>query len=358
MLDRNFYQTGRGAQSNPNNEFFEESLEIDPEFLEFCQKEGEDAFDLQTEYIDIFPKKIVNKVNSPDVPFAYSMNPYQGCEHGCIYCYARNTHQYWGYSAGLDFERKILVKKAAPDLLRQQLSGKNWKPSLIMLSGNTDCYQPVEKKLKITQKLLQVCSDFNHPVGLITKNSLLLRDIDLLASLSERNILRTTISFTSLSEETRRKMEPRTSSVKNKLKAIELLRKAGVDVGVNLAPIVPGINDFEIPDLLKAVSDAGARSANYIMVRLNGPIGLIFEDWVRKAYPDRANKILHQIEQLHGGKRNSSDYTKRMRGKGALAEQIRRLFQIHTKKYFEPYVYPAIDLSLFDPIKRGQFRLF
>lgn len=351
-------QRGRGAQINPKNRFFQESLETDAEYLEHCHKEEEEPQSNKTSYIEVFPKKIVNKVNSPDIPFIYSMNPYQGCEHGCVYCYARTTHEYWGYSSGLDFERKILAKKNAPDLLRKELSSKNWKPSLIMLSGNTDCYQPIEKKLKITRQLLKVLLEFNHPVGIITKNSLLLRDLDLLEELNRKNLLRVTLSVTSLDEETRRKLEPRTASAKNKLKAIRQLSDIGVPVSVNLAPIIPGINDHEIPDLLKAVSEAGAKKANFIMVRLNGSIGEIFTNWVREQYPLRADKILHQTASLHGGQLNSTNFNTRMRGQGKIAEQIRQMFHVYHRKYFEPYTSVPVDTSLFTQGQNPQLELF
>lgn len=349
---------GRGAQVNPKNKFLVEHTEVDPEFLEYCRFEEEEHESNSTEYIEVYPKRIVNKVPSPDVPMDYSMNPYQGCEHGCVYCYARPTHEYWGYSSGLDFERKILVKKNAPELLRRELASRAWKPAPIMLSGNTDCYQPAEQKLKITRELLKTLLEFRNPVGIITKNSLILRDLDILSELNERNLLRVVISITSLTEDTRRILEPRTASCKNRVKAVKVLSDAGIPVSVNLAPIIPGINDHEIPKILKTVSEAGARSANYIMVRLNGPIEGIFRNWVEANFPDRAEKVMNQIADLHGGKVADSRFKTRMRGEGHIAEQIRRLFLIHHKMYFSPYKPAKMDINQFRSIRKGQIPLF
>ena len=219
------------------------------------------------------------------------MNPYQGCEHGCIYCYARNTHEYWGYSAGLDFERKIIAKPNAPQLMEKQFMNKNWVVSPIMFSGNTDCYQPIERKMKITRQMLEVLLNFRHPAGMITKNDLIIRDIDILQELAKLNLIHVMVSITSLNNDLRLKMEPRTVTAKNRLKVIETLNKAGIPVGVMTAPIIPGLNSDEIPDLIKAAADHGADSAGYTIVRLNGSIAEIFKDWIYKNFPDRAEKV-------------------------------------------------------------------
>lgn len=209
---------GRGAQKNIHNRFLELSHEAREDFLEYCAKEGEVVDLNKTSYLPVFPKSIVNKVTSPDVGMSYSMNVYQGCEHGCVYCYARNSHEYWGYSAGLDFERKILVKKSAPQLLESFIKRKRWKAQTIVMSGNTDCYQPAEKHYQITRKCLEVFLRYKHPVGIITKNSLILRDLDLLKSLAKDNLISVHMSITSLSEATRRCLEPRTTTTKKRLK--------------------------------------------------------------------------------------------------------------------------------------------
>jgi DNA repair photolyase len=284
--------------------------------LNYCEKEGDNPDNNRTQYLEIFPKTILNKVTSTDIGMAYSMNPYQGCEHGCIYCYARNTHEYWGYSAGLDFERKILFKRNAAQLLEAKLNSKNWKPENIMFSGNTDCYQPIEKKLEITREMIKVLLKYKHPVSFITKNKLILRDLDLLKELAKLNLVHVSISITSLSEETRRILEPRTASIKKRLETVKILSDNGIPVNVMMAPIIPAINNHEIFEMVKTVSELGAVSMGYTIVRLNGRIGEIFTDWVHKALPDRAEKILHQIEDIHSGTLNSSEFGKRMRGEG------------------------------------------
>ena len=336
-----------------------EHSEADSEYLEFARFEEDEIGKVKTEYLEVFPKKLVNKVPSPDIPMDYSMNPYQGCEHGCVYCYARPTHEYWGYSSGMDFESKILVKKNAPDLLRRELASRAWVPKPILLSGNTDCYQPAEQKFKITRELLKIALEFRQPIGIITKNSLILRDLDILSELQKRNLIRVTMSITSLDESTRRILEPRTASCKNRVEAVRKLTEIGIPTSVNLAPIIPGINDHEIPEIMKAVSEAGAVRATYIMCRLNGPIKEIFEDWLQHHFPDRAQKVMNQIADLHGGKTEDFRFRTRMRGEGNIAESIRRLFLIHHKMYFEPKVeIGKMDTSQFRRIRKGQLPLF
>ena len=291
---------GRGAQQNTHNHFFELSHEQRDDFLEYCAKEGEEVDKNKTLYLPVFPKTIVNKVKSPDVGMAYSMNMYQGCEHGCVYCYARNSHEFWGFSAGLDFERRILVKTDAPKLLETFIKRKNWKATPIVMSGNTDCYQPAEKKFEITKQCLDVFLKYKHPVSIITKNALILRDLNLLKVLAKENLVSVNISITSLSEDTRRILEPRTATIKKRLETVRVLSENGIPVNVMLAPIIPSINSHEILRLAKVVSEAGALSIAHTIVRLNGAIGDIFTDWIKKAMPDRAEKVLHQIESCHG----------------------------------------------------------
>jgi DNA repair photolyase len=350
------YFRGRGAQVNVHNRFLErayvqEHMEVIDE--ELLSREG------KTQYYYESPKKIVNKVESPDVGPALSMNPYQGCEHGCIYCYARNTHEYWGFSAGLDFERKIIIKKNAAETLEKQLMSRNWKVEPIMLAGNTDCYQPVERHMKITRSMLEVLLKFKHPVGLITKNALILRDIDLLSELGKKRLAHVMVSITSLREELRQKMEPRTATAKQRLKVVEELNKAGVPCGVMTAPIVPGLNSDEIPALIKAAADHGAVTAGYTMVRLNGAIAQIFTDWVHKNFPDAAEKVLNQIKEVHGGNLNDSVYGRRMRGEGQIAMAIRALFKNSVKRYLEGRDTFEYDLTLFSrPGEAKQMELF
>ncbi|WP_298755242.1 PA0069 family radical SAM protein [uncultured Psychroserpens sp.] len=349
---------GRGAQQNVHNRFFELSHEQRDDFLEYCAKEGEQADQNKTLYLPVFPKTIVNKVTSPDVGMAYSMNMYQGCEHGCIYCYARNSHEYWGFSAGLDFERRILIKKDAPKLLEAFIKRKSWKAHPIVMSGNTDCYQPAEKTFKITRQCLEVFLKYKHPVGIITKNALILRDLDILQELAKDNLVSVNISITSLSETTRRILEPRTASIKKRLKTVKILSEHGVPVNVMLAPIIPSINSHEILPMAKSVSDAGALSIAHTIVRLNGAIGEIFTDWIHKALPDRAEKVLHQIENCHGGTLNESRFGKRMSGEGQIAKQIHDLVKLARLKYFKGKTMPKLNIELHEPFKDGQMRLF
>ncbi|MBC7417321.1 MAG: PA0069 family radical SAM protein, partial [Pedobacter sp.] len=296
----NGYFKGRGAQINPHNKFVNNIyLKEHVEGID----EWEEA-DKKTSFIFENSKSIVNKVTSPDVGMAYSLNPYQGCEHGCTYCYARNAHQYWGYSAGLDFERKIIVKKEAPQLFKKFLERKDWDASTISLSGNTDCYQPAERKFKITRQLLEIALAYKQPIGMITKNSLILRDKDLLQEMAKLNLCMVYVSINSLNEDLRQKMEPRTATSRQRLKVVEELTKEGIPVGVMVAPLVPGLSDHEIPALLKAVANAGAQRAGYTIVRLNGAVAELFEDWLRKNFPDRFDKVWNAIKSCHGGNVN------------------------------------------------------
>lgn len=349
---------GRGAQKNTPNKFLQHVYEMREDFLEFCRLEGEEADKNKTEYIPIFPKTIVNKVDSPDVGMMFSMNPYQGCEHGCIYCYARNAHEYWGYSAGLDFERKILVKKSAPELLETKIKHKNWKAQTIVMSGNTDCYQPAEKKFEITRKCLEVFLKYRHPVGIITKNALILRDLDILKELNSYQLIGVNISVTSLSEETRRKLEPRTASIQKRLKTIQVLSENNIPVNAMLAPMIPGINTHELLKLAKAVSDNGALSFAITLVRLNGAIGQIFSDWIKKAMPDRAEKVLHLIQDCHGGSINDSRFGLRNRGEGKIASQIHDMARLARLRYFKGKSFPKLNKELHEPYKDGQMKLF
>ena len=336
---------GRGAQVNPANRFQE--WNYDPPFEE----------EKPTEYLIVHPKTILNKVNSPDIGMAWSMNPYQGCEHGCVYCYARNTHNYWGYSAGVEFEQKILVKTNAAELLENKLKSKRWEAAAIMLSGNTDCYQPAEQKFQITRQILEVLWRYRHPVGIITKNSMILRDLDLLEKLSKEQLVKVSISLTSLDESVRCLLEPRTATVKQRLKTIEILAKANIPVNVMMAPIIPGINDHEIMPLAKKVAELGASSMHYTIVRLNGDVAYIFEDWARKMMPDRADKILNQIKDLHGGQLNDSRFKTRMRGEGQYADIIQQQMVLARKKYFPEKQSNPFNIKLHERFKSDQLKL-
>jgi DNA repair photolyase len=345
------YFKGRGSQVNPNNKF--NRYAYVREFSEVLDEEL--VLDEKTEIIYTYPKTIVNKVESEDIGMAYSMNPYQGCEHGCIYCYARNSHEYWGYSAGLDFERKIIVKQNAVEVLEKQLSSKKWDPLPIMLSGNTDCYQPLERKLEITRRILQTCLKFKHPVGLITKNALILRDIDVLSELAKHNLAHVMVSITGTDESIRQKLEPRTATYKNRFKVLEVLSANKIPCGVMVAPIIPGLTNHEVPAVIEKAANAGATSAGFTIVRLNGAIGPIFKDWLIKNFPDRADKVWNQICDSHGGQVNDSRFGVRMRGEGKMAESIKQLFLLSRKRFMKESDF-EFDLSLFN-YKAGDSQL-
>ena len=348
------YLKGRGAQVNIKNRF--EKREYTTEHIEGIDEPFQE--NTPTDYIANHPKKIINKVESPDIPAMYSMNPYQGCEHGCIYCYARNSHQYWGYSAGLDFERKIMVKENAPELLRKAFDNPKWVPQSIMLSGNTDCYQPIERKTQITRRMLEVLLEYRNPVSILTKNSLILRDKDILQEMASMNLVSAGITITALDESIRLKMEPRTTTYAQRLKVVEELSKLKIPVHIMVAPIVPSITDHEVPKVIKAAAERGALSAAYTIVRLNGAIAELFTDWVHKNYPNRAAKVLNQIAACHGGQLNDTRWGLRTRGEGNIAEAIRDLFMMARHKYMKDNAFQKLDYTLFRRQKRGQLSLF
>ncbi|WP_256007524.1 PA0069 family radical SAM protein [Pedobacter deserti] len=321
------YYKGRGAQINPGNKFERSAHEK-------IHAEGIDDWaepDHKTRFITGAAKSIVNKVDSPDVGMSFSLNPYQGCEHGCIYCYARNSHEYWGYSPGLDFERKIVVKTDAPELFKKFLNRKSWDGSVISISGNTDCYQPAEKKFRLTRQLLEIALEYKQPIGMITKNALVLRDLDILQEMAKLNLCMVYVSINSLNESLRQKMEPRTTTASQRLKVVQKLSEAGIPAGVMVAPLIPGLSDHEIPAVLTAVAQAGAVAAGYTVVRLNGAIGGIFKDWLQKNYPDRFDKVWHAIQSCHNGQVNDSRFGERMRGEGNIARMISDNFRLHCR---------------------------
>ena len=347
---------GRGALINTKNKFDAHTVEhfwdgsyFDEEFLTNTN---------ETSFIETFPKTLVNRVDSPDVPANWSMNPYQGCEHGCTYCYARTTHEYWGYSAGSEFEKNILVKKDAATLLTQKITSKSWKGEPIMLSGNTDCYQPAEQQFGITRQLLEVCLKHNQPVGIITKNALVCRDIDVLQKLAAKNLVQVHISITTLDESLRRTLEPRTSTAKKRLQTVEMLASNNIPVHVMMAPIIPGLNSDEIFDICEAASHAGARTLNHTLVRLNGAVALLFEDWILKTFPLKAHRVLNLIAETQGGKLSNSTFKERMKGVGVLAHSInqqvllaKKKFNLHAKpkplQAFKPTATSSLQLNLF-----------
>ena len=317
---------GRGAVSNPGNRFEKFTLERDADW----NPEEDPA--LKTEFLKDATSSIITYNNSPDVGFDASINPYRGCEHGCIYCFARPTHEYLGLSAGLDFESKILVKERAPELLRKELASPKWKPQTLAVSGVTDCYQPIERKLQLTRRCLEVAADFRNPVVIVTKNHLVTRDIDVLQELARHDAVAVFISVTTLDASLTPRLEPRASLPKHRLDAVKQLHSAGVQVGVLIAPVIPAITDHELPNILQAAADAGAQYAGYVPLRL--PFGLkdLFEEWLTKHFPERKEKVLNQIRSLRGGKLNDPNYGTRMQGEGIFAEQIERLFSTARRK--------------------------
>ncbi len=345
---------GRGAQININNRFLKEAFVREHD-------EGIDDYTLigkDTKFYIDHPKKLINPVVSPDIGLSYSMNPYQGCEHGCVYCYARNSHEYWGFGPGLDFEKKIIIKKNAAEALRQFFNKKNYVPAPIMLSGNTDCYQPIEKKMEITRELLKVCLEFKNPVSIISKNALVLRDLDLLTQLAQNDLVQVMISINSLNEELRRKMEPRTVTAAKRMSVINKLSLAGVPAGVMIAPVIPALNDHEIPKIVELASENGAIKVGYIIVRLNGAVGMIFKDWLEKQFPDRTRRVMNLIAECHGGKVNDSQYFRRMKGSGSMADSIRQLYELSVRKFMKPNAGFTFNTTMFISSSGSQLDLF
>ena len=319
---------GRGASWSPANRF--EKLHVDLTDIDCVDVDP--AIEKQprrpTQYFRDGTKSIITRNTSPDVGFETSLNPYRGCEHGCIYCYARPTHEYLGFSAGLDFESKIMVKMNAPELLRAELESKGWQPQTLVMSGVTDPYQPVEKKLQITRGCLEVLAKFKNPVAIITKNRLVTRDIDLLCELAKYNAIAVNLSVTSLDPNLQRVLEPRTSSPQARLDAIRQLRSAGIPTGVMVAPVIPGLTDHEIPKILEACAKAGAQFAGYTVVRLPWAVAPLFEHWLEEHFPDRKERVLGRIRHLRGNRLNNSLWHTRMTGEGIFAEQIASLFKV------------------------------
>ena len=347
MSSENFTK-GQGAQRNEINRF--EKYTFEPEEDDFQKT--------KTVFTEVFPKTIVNEVKSPDLRMEYSLNPYQGCEHGCSYCFARPTHEFWGYSAGTDFERKIMVKNNAPELLEKFFQKRNYVPKVLTFSGNTDCYQPAEREFEITRKLLKLCLDYRHPVSILTKNALVLRDLDILKPLSEQNLVSVSFSIPTINEEIRRKMEPRTSSVKNKLKAIEILSEHQIPVGVMVAPVIPGLTSDESLTILKTVSEAGAQKFGYVLVRLNDTVEPVFINWINANFPDRAEKVLNLIRSMRGGKLGDKRFHERYKGEGNIAEMIHDTFALGRRKFFADKEITPLSTENFTGSKDQQLKLF
>jgi DNA repair photolyase len=329
-FDPNAPVPGRGASHNPKNRFDEISITPDYEHLEYA----EDIFIApKTQFFKDSTKTIVAKNDSPDIGFTYSINPYRGCEHGCAYCYARPTHEFLSLSAGLDFESKIFVKEQAPELLEDHLRAANWQPQIICFSGVTDCYQPAERHLRLTRACLEVLCQYKNPASIITKNALVLRDLDVFQEMQKFGGIAVMLSITTLDNDLCSKMEPRTSRPAARLRAVETLAKAGIKVGVNAAPMISGLTDHELPKILEAAASAGATFAGYTNVRLPYAVAPLFTRWLEEHFPDRKDKVLSHIRSMRDGKLNDPNFGSRMRGTGALAENMRQMFKIYCEKF-------------------------
>lgn len=349
-----------GSYLNPPNRFERTQSVPDPAHFEWDTEYLQDQTGRKIEYLSDTSRSIVTTNESPDIPFRYSVNPYRGCAHGCSYCYARNTHEYLGLNAGLDFETKIFVKHNAPALLREFLSNENWQPEELAFSGVTDCYQPAEREFRLTRQCLEVALDCRLPVGIVTKNALVVRDLDLLREMASHRLVHVNVSITTLDPELARTMEPRTSIPTARLRAIELLAQAGIPTRVMVAPIIPGLNDSEIPAILEAAQAAGALGASYILLRLPLTVEPVFREWLQRTQPLKVDKIEGLIREARGGKLSSSGWGTRMVGTGPIADQVRDLFRVFVKKFHLDSPLPPHDFTQFRPAlpRSGQLRLF
>ena len=346
---------GRGAGLNPSGRF---------------EQYSRDVFDDESQTLDELPpfktqvqvenaRTIIARNTSPDLHFDRSINPYRGCEHGCIYCYARPTHAYMGLSAGLDFESKLFAKPGAAKLLRQALSKKNYQAKTIAMGTNTDPYQPIEKKWRITREILEVLEQANHPVAIVTKSNLVTRDIDILARMAEKNLVRVAISITTLDRRLGRAMEPRAASPGLRLKTIHQLSKAGIPTSVMIGPVIPALSDHEIERILDSAKSAGADEAGYILLRLPGEVSPLFRDWLLREYPDRYNRVLELLRSMRGGKDYDAKFGNRMRGEGPYAWQIGRRFEIACKRLGLNREHRQLNCDLFSPhLSEAQLSLF
>jgi DNA repair photolyase len=344
-------QRGRGAASNPTNRF--ETLSYEP-----SDHEEPDDPSRHTVLLRDNTRTIINYNDSPDVGFSASINPYRGCEHGCIYCFARPNHEYLGFSAGLDFETKILVKENAPALLRRELLSPKWMPQVIAISGVTDAYQPIERRLQLTRRCLEVLVEFQNPVVIITKNELVARDIDLLGKLARINGVLVFVSVTSLDGELARELEPRASHPSRRLAAIETLSAAGIPTGVLVAPVIPGLTDHEMPGIVAAVAKAGAVAAGYVPLRLPYGVAPLFEEWLTLHRPLQKQKILNRIRDVRGGRLNDPNFGSRLQGSGAYADHLSELFELSCRKAGLNSSRPVLSAGAFRKPGPSQMQLF
>jgi DNA repair photolyase len=349
---------GRGSHLHPPNRFTNLHRERDLEQAD--EEDWEGLLNPATRYITDRAVNLVSENDSPDLPFRYSVNPYRGCQHGCSYCYARPTHEYLGLNAGLDFETIIFVKEDAPSLFRDFLCRPAWRPEAVVFSGVTDPYQPAERRYRLTRGCLEVAVEARQPIGIVTKNALVTRDLDLLRDLAGQNLVHVNVSLTTLNADLARSMEPRTSTPAARLRAVAELASAGVPVRALVAPVIPGLNDHEIPTILEAAAAAGARSALHILLRLPWTVAPVFQEWLRREQPGRVERIEGRIRDARGGKLNDPTFGSRMRGTGESAEQIGKLFRLFARRYGVDEPLPPYDTSRFRPPRpsSGQMWLF
>jgi DNA repair photolyase len=317
---------GRGSAENPANRFVR--LTVVPD----ADAPAEETILPRTQFLKDSARSAITCNNSPDIPFEASINPYRGCEHGCAYCYARPTHEYLGFSAGLDFETNIMVKDNAPELLAEELARPSWQPKVLAISGVTDAYQPVERRLQLTRRCLQVLTEFRNPASIVTKNHLVTRDIDVLSEMARHRLVAVFISITTLDAHLARIMEPRASAPHRRLEAIKKLAASGIPAGVIVAPVVPGLTDHELPQVVKAAAEAGATMAGFTPVRLPLAVAPLFEDWLSRHMPERKDKVLNRIRSMRDGKLNDSAFGQRLRGRGPFADQIQQMFDLACRK--------------------------
>lgn len=348
-----------GSQIDPPNRFLHVHALPDPDHWEWDADFARDQHQRPIEYIVDQSQSIVSENNSPDIPFSYSVNPYRGCVHGCAYCYARNSHEYLGWNAGLDFETKIHVKPDAPLLLRQFLAREKWQGDAITFSGVTDCYQPIERQLRLTRQCLEVAVECRQAIGIVTKNALVVRDLDLLKDLATQGLVHVFLSINSLDAALARQLEPRTSIPSARLRAVSLLAEAGIPVGVMVAPMIPGLNDHEAPAVMQAARESGAHDARFIMLRLPLTVEPVFREWLQRVVPDQVEKVEGRLRHMRGGKLNSSNWGERMRGTGEIAEQFQAMFGVIRHK-LGFHALPPLQTNHFRPPQTGgrQLRLF
>ena len=342
---------GRGTPLNPENRFERLSYTREDDF-------PDEERPRTTQFFRDASRSVIARNDGPDIPFDASVNPYRGCEHGCVYCYARPFHEYLGFSAGLDFETRILVKEDAPELLRRELSSPRWSPRTLALSGVTDPYQPIERTLGITRRCLEVLTEFRNPVHILTKNDLVLRDMDLLAELASVRAVTVLMSIPTRDPELARRLEPRTSTPERRFRALERLNAAGIPAGIGLSPVIPALTDHEIPMLLEEAGRCGARFAACVPLRLPHAVATLFADWLERHFPDRREKVLGRIRQMRGGELNDTRFGSRMTGEGEYARQIMGMFRVACRKANIPEAGPELSSAAFRRIPPGQLTLF